>query len=385
MGVCPLRRLSVFFLSVALSSCGGGSALKKNESADRSDAAYRQEPIRLEPFHLRALNTDSFSEKEPNVQIDAYDAPDLFRRASAAYQSKEYEHAQKLYRRLADEFPFSEYASAALYNLGLSHEQLREYAPARDAYARMVDSYPDSEDVTDALFRLLGCMEALDLQEDAVRIADRLLFERSDLTAFERVECLARKGAALVSLGRDEAARQSLEEAVYRFKSQKDISTQASPYFAAMARFKLGEILEKQMHEALLPEDENLLRSALEEKCKLLLDAQREYTDSIRFGDAHWAAASAYRIGRLYQTLWEDMMHAPALPDLNSEEQEIYRQVLKERIQILLEKALLQWDRVIKMAERLDFKNEWVEQARRDVVEIRKLTKERDDAPDTIP
>jgi tetratricopeptide (TPR) repeat protein len=384
---CLPRLLSVVFLFSGLISCGARPAAPQSDSAHGRDAAHRQEPVRLEPFHLHVLRTEDSEGKESAEKIEAYDAGELFRRASVAYQSRQYEPARKLYRRVADEFPLSEYAPAALYNLGLSHEQLREYASARDAYAHLIDNYPDSKDVTDALFRLLGCMEALDLHKDAVRIADELLFERSELTGLERVECLARKGAALVKLGEDETARQSLEEAVYRFKSQKDVSPQMSPYFAAMARFKLGEILEKKMHAAPLPADESLLRPALEEKCELLLAAQREYTESIRFGEAHWAAAAAYRTGELYRTLWEDMLHAPAPTDMNPEEQEIYRQLIKERIQILLEKALRQWGRVIKMAERLDFNNEWVEQARQDIVEIRALTVRDNDAAllDALP
>lgn len=346
----------------------------KNENEAKKIKPFLQEPLRLSPFHVRSITTGEEARKqEENPTVEIYDAAELFRRASAIYRLGKFEEARFLYQRVADEFPLSVYAAPSLYNAGLSFEHLGEYANARDAYEMLVSEYPTAKDVSDALFRMMGCAEALETWAETVAIAERLLTLQKDLTALERVECLARKGAALVEMDEDALATQTLREAVYRFQRKNEIPPQASVYYAAMARFKLGEILEKKMQRTALPPDEEVLKSALETKCGLLLDAQMEYTDAIRMGHPHWAAAAAYRIGWLYRVLWSDMTEAPPPADLNNEEREIYLQVLKGKIQVLLKKALEQWERVVKMAKRLNFSNEWVAQAQKDIEEIRVL------------
>ncbi|MCP4196850.1 MAG: hypothetical protein GY762_06825 [Proteobacteria bacterium] len=125
------------------------------------------------------------------------------------------------------------------------------------------------------------------------------------------------------------------------------------------------------MSEATLPADEALLGPALERKCQLLLDGQNEYTKTIRIAHPYWAAAAAYRIGNLYHILWEDMVSAPVPRDLNEEEQAIYSDLLKDRIQVLLTKATRQWKRTLKMARRLNLSNDWIEQTSRELEVVR--------------
>ena len=333
---------------------------------------YLQEPVRLAPFHVRPTVGAGQKEGGASEAVEIYDAAALFSRASKEYRHGRYAAAAEIYLQTAREFPISSYASAALYNGALAFERVGRFDRAAYTYKLLMEAYPRSEDVTDALFRLLGCQEALEEWEAAVRTANELLFERSDLTDAERVECLARKGAAAWAAGDREEAEAALKEAVYRFTAHKEPAAGSALYYAAMARFKMGEILEEQMRSVFLPAEENALKDALEEKCQRLLDAQTEYTDAIRLGEAHWAAASAYRIGKLYRNLWEDMVAAPPPSDLGEEEREIYVEVLKERIQVLLEKAVRQWERVVKMGKRLELDDEWVETAEAEIREVRR-------------
>jgi tetratricopeptide (TPR) repeat protein len=323
------------------------------------------EVVRLDPVRVTATKDGE------RVVLDAYDAKELFVRASAALRGKRYEEATRLYAALVAEFPESELVPLALYNQGLCFDALGRFQDAATAYSAVVGRFPDSEDVEDALFRLAGSYEALESWDDAAKALDALL-ARPDLGGIERVEVLARKGAALIRIGRPSDARLALEEAARLFRQGRGITPSDSVYFYSMAQFKLGEIVHDEMRAIALPAGEAELAARLEEKAKLLLEAQRLYTKVIRIGHAHWAAAAAYRIGALYHHLWKDMLAAPAPPELTDEERGIYFEVLHEKIRVLLQKAVLQWERTLKLARRLGLDNEWIDSTTRDLDEIRR-------------
>jgi hypothetical protein len=140
-----------------------------------------------------------------------------------------------------------------------------------------------------------------------------------------------------------------------------------------------------EMRAVELPPDDAILGARLERKAELLLEAQRLYTNVIRIGDPHWAAAAAYRIGALYHHLWKDILAAPPPGDLDEEAREIYLKILRDRIRVLLEKAVLQWERTLKLGRRLRLDNEWVDSTTRDLEELRReLAIERREEVDTV-
>jgi tetratricopeptide (TPR) repeat protein len=322
--------------------------------------------IRLDPIHVAASGDGE------RLIVDSYDARELFVRASAAFRAESFGDAAKLYARLLAEFPGSELVEPALYNQGLCYDALRRFQDAATAYSALVERFPESEDLEDALFRLAGSYEALESFDDAVEALQALL-ARPELGGIERVEALARKGSALIQVGRPRDARVALEEATRLYRQGRGVSPSDSVFYYSMAQFKLGEIVHDEMRAVELPADEARLAGKLEAKARLLLEAQRLYTKVIRIGHAHWAAAAAYRIGALYHHLWKDILAAPPPPELNAEERGIYFEILHDRTRVLLRKAVVQWERTLKLARRLGLDNEWIDSTTRDLEEIRKV------------
>ncbi|MCK9459883.1 MAG: tetratricopeptide repeat protein [Proteobacteria bacterium] len=349
--------------------------------AGPSACGAHREVTRLDPVHVTAARDGE------RVTVDAYDARELFVRASAALRAESYEEATRLYAALLAEFPESELVAPALYNQGLCYDALGRFRDAATSYGALVERFPGSEDAADALFRLAGSYEALEAWDDAVGALD-LLVARQELSGIERVEALARRGSALIQVGRAGDARISLEEAVRLYRQGRGVSPSDSVFHYSMAQFKLGEIVHNEMRAIELPEDEALLEARLEAKAKLLLEAQRLYTKVIRIGHPHWAAAAAYRIGALYHHLWKDILDAPPPPGLDAEAQGIYFDILHERTRVLLKKAVVQWERTLKLARRLGLDNEWIDSTTRDLAEIRRELEieesaaEKDDDPE---
>jgi tetratricopeptide (TPR) repeat protein len=321
--------------------------------------------LKADPIHLRATR-----DKE-RLAIEAYDATGLFNQAAKKLRQGQCDQAIEMYRQLVDEFPTSRFAAPSLYNSGLCGEQLKQFHAAAGDYLNLIRTYPDARDITDALFRLGGTYEQLEAWEDARETFDILLAQRTDLEGIERIEAMVRKGASLMQLSRRREAKLILEEAALIFRAGRDIPPSTSTYYLGMAQFKIGEIVQFDMSEAPLPADETLIQAALEHKCQLLLDAQQAYTKAIKVAHPHWAAAAAYRIGNLYHRLWDDMVTAPAPTDLNNEERDVYAEVLKNRIHVLLTKAVRQWERTLKMARRLNLSNDWITQTEAELVEVR--------------
>jgi tetratricopeptide (TPR) repeat protein len=369
-----IAHVALVSLSLLVSHCKktppANSPVSESAASGGRNGNTLEEPVRLEPFHVRARPD---KRGEMRLAVDAYDAGELFERADSAFTQKRLKQAVALYGQIRQEFPDSVFVPPALYNSGLAKEALGDSQGAIADYSALLENHPDYRDLKDALFRIAGAYEAIEAWGKAADTFSTILNEQDDLEGIERVEALVRKGAALIHLKKDEQAEESLELAVSLFRNRTGISPSESTYFHGMAQFKLGEIAETKMQQVALPADESELKPALEKKCGLLLDAQTEFTRAIRIAHPHWAAAAAYRIGRLYRVLWEQMLSAPVPEDLDGEEREIYTELLKERIRVLLKKAVRQWERVLKMASRLGLNNEWVERTRRDLDEVRRL------------
>lgn len=345
--------------------CGARPAARR--SAGSEDEETAREPLKVPPIHVRATGAGEM------LSIEAYDAAGLFEAAAKNLRKGECKEAVAMYRRLVAEFPESQLASASLYNSGLCNEQLEKYEQAAEDYIVLVERYAKSRDVTDALFRLASVYEKMGDWSRVASVLRNLLENRTDLDGIEKIEAMVRLGSSLIELDRLDEAKLPLDQAVFLFRTGTGVSPSTSTFYYGMARFKLGEILGMRMRQVALPADESRLELDLEKKCRLLLDAQNEYTQTIKIAHPHWAAAAAYRIGNLYRTLWDDMVAAPVPEDLTDEQKEIYAKVLKDRISVLLTKAIVQWERTLKMARRLSLNNEWIDKTTSELEEIRQI------------
>jgi TolA-binding protein len=102
----------------------------------------------MEPVQIRA------TQKDGQLQVDAFDAQELFDRASTAYREKRLEDAAKNYQTLLESFATSPQARAAHYNLGLVFQDKGEWALAAAQFRKYISAYPDSADAKDAHFQL---------------------------------------------------------------------------------------------------------------------------------------------------------------------------------------------------------------------------------------
>lgn len=311
--------------------------------------------------------------EDGSIVIEAYDARGLFDQATASLTKGDCPGAVLAYERLAAEFEDSSYLPSALFNRGLCLEQLGRPMEAAASYEQLLQLKPGRKDTVDALFRVASTYSTAGELSAALGAMNRLLSLDPPIEGVDRVEALARKGELQVQSGSMEDAEVTLKDAMLLHKSGRGVPAGGSTFYLAMAQFYIGEIRRVQMRSIAIPPDESAAQVELEAKCRKLLDAQDEFSRTIRIAHPHWAAAAAYRIGALYRELWDDLGAAPVPDDLDDEQAEIYREVLMDKIRVLLEKAVVQWERTLKMARRLDLAGEWVERTSKDLNDIRAI------------
>jgi tetratricopeptide (TPR) repeat protein len=354
-------------LALALAACGG---------APTRPTTLPRRVVELEETRIVAR-----TRADGELELDAYDASQLFQRAYALGTEDRCAEAVPLYDRLVREFPGSRHLSAALYNAGLCLERQRDLAGAVDRWAMLLQRVPHSSDAKHARLKMTEALVTLERWQPALESAEALL-ERDDLRSDERLEAMARRAQALLGLHRLADAERAARDALTYYRARQ--GEIADEYFAAAANFVLAETIRSRSEALALPDaDVGRQREVLDRRAQLLLDAQRAYFDTIRLTDARWAAAAGYRIGSMYETLYRALIQAPVPPpprELSPEAMELYRREyrrqLADRVRPLVRHAIRYWELTLLMVERTRVEAaaaEWVERTRSDLERARRL------------
>lgn len=365
--VPPSRRLAyalaVLIVSVGAVGCAGRSPEPKSP----------RDVVHMEAMKITAQRTE-----DGRYVFESYDAEGLFSEATERLNRGACKDAVTGYRRLVREFPESTYASPALYNAGLCLERLEQPADAAATFEELALRMPGSPDVQDAHFQLAKLYVQLERWDDAVAATDWLL-ARDGLSGDERIEAMARRGQALLGAGKLTPAEDQAKEALSYWRRGSSGGLIHDNTFAAMANFVLAESLRKQAAAIEIPPGGvETQRPILERRAQLILDAQREYFNTIGYKDAGWAAASGYRIGEMYDSFWQAIMRAPVPPpkrdvpeSLMPVYREEYRKELARLIEPLTRHAIRYWELTLMMVERTGVDTEWTDKIRADLEQAR--------------
>ncbi|HMI93424.1 MAG TPA: tetratricopeptide repeat protein, partial [Polyangiales bacterium] len=279
---------------------------------------------------------------QEGYEFEAYDAADLFKRATELLNQKKCREAVELYDRVSKEFPDGGYASAALYNAGLCLQALGEFGLSADRYGALRERYPESPDRRDASFQLAEVLVQLSRWPQTLAVADELL-ALGDLSSDERLEAMARRAQALLGAERFDEAERYARGALSFYRTRPSEDAIKDDFFAAACNYVLAETFRQREQGMSFPEGLEPQKQVLLRRAELLLEAQREYFNTISLNNVdnyHWAAASGYRIGGMYDELWQAIMHAPVPKHLPPEGHAIYHDELASLIKPLIRHAI---------------------------------------------
>lgn len=337
-----------FVLVVMLGACASSKPLAPEPAPDR---------IALDGAVIR-------SEPDPLTQLEAYDSDQLFHLAREAERNGKKDDARALYERLIQEFPESQQVPPARFNLGLLFEGQKAFADAAAQY-RLIAGLPIPEEETarrtflDAHYRLAVAHVELAQHWEAVAVFDKVL-ELDWLDAFDRLEALVGKGLCMRKADDVTGAEATLSAALRLYQDLQSEGPFVDNGLAAEAAFALGEIAYERYVTVELVFPIELLRTRLEEKCEHLLSAQHRFLRAIRLGDTHTVAAAGFRIGSLYESLYDAIVGLETPSELTEEEGEVYRDEVRMKVGVLVKKAIMVYERTLAVGRSAPTAQAWV-------------------------
>jgi TolA-binding protein len=324
----------------------------------------------MDPIKIQAV-------KGPDgVHIESFDAGELFDAGGAALSDKRYDDAIAAYDRLLKEFADSRYTRAALYNVGLAYQGKKDWPGAVARFKVLSDHYGETADAKDAQFQLGATYAEMENWPTSAEVF-ALILQRKDLNPDDKIEALGRRGFAQFKLRDLDTAERTFKSAVAYFEQIALQERLQTDFYLGLCKYHLGEIPHERFRAAPLRLPEKQMRIDMDEKARLLLFAQRMYTEAIKMGNPQWASASGYQVASLYEEFYDAFMHAPVPPELlgagNDEKREIYFEELRKNVRILLEKSLRWNEQNLLMMERLGVQNEWRDKTKLAYAKVQRL------------
>ena len=344
------------------------AALLAGCAATRSDtrATGRAETLVFDPMVVAAGGKEE-------IDLAPLNDEELFALGTSAFAAGDNEKAARCFSRLADVFSESKHRAEALYNAGLAYERLSRFEEALLRFQPLADPARGHGDALDASFRVAECLYHLSHFEKAVAILT-VIAARGDVKPQEKLEAKVHRGICLIEGGDLEGGERALRDAVGYWTENKE-TERLDGYFPAQAQYYLGEIYRIHFERAELDPDkgEAQLGKDLEYKCELLLSSQGHYLRAVRVGDGEWATASGYRIGALYEQLYDAMLSAKVPSGFDPEQAQVYREELRKKIRVLVSKAMTIHERTLEAAERIGAQNPYVQRTRQSLDRLKQL------------
>lgn len=283
------------------------------------------------------------------------EASEVFQHAYYDFQARRYDDAAANYQVIIDHFPDSRFYLAALYNGGLAYEEIDQWEQAARAYRTIVEEFADADEALNARFRLAGALHELGRYDEVDELLRAVLLN-DELRHFDRSEAHVRRGKALLAKG-------DWSDAEVSFRTVLDTNNSANinindrlssdHRFIVLAHFGVGQANHGRMNEIplILPPDK--MRVDLEQKADYLLAAQGAYIRALREHHPHWSVAAGYKIGRLYQDFYLDIFAAEVPDDLTEAELAYYFEELRNKIEVLVDRALHVYERNLSFSRRV--------------------------------
>ncbi len=348
-------RVAVVTVAVLLASgCAMMPWVDDDPEAQQDDQVTEME---VDPVLIRA------DDDGESIQISAEEA---FEKAYYAFQARRYEEAAKYYGLIIEYFQDSRFYLPALYNGGLSFEELDQWEDAADAFRTIVDDFPDSEEALNAEFRLGSALHELgEYEEVGERLTELLL--RDELEPFDRMEAHVRRGNALLELEEWSDAENSFRAVVEINEEKPEVDRLDDDHrFLVMSHFGRGQANHGRMNEIPLKLPPERMADDLEEMADYHLSAQAAYIQALRQYHPYWSVAAGYKAGRLYEDLYVTIFTAEIPDDLTEEELAYYFEALRDKLEVLMERAMSIYERNLALSRRIsggvDATDEWIDE-----------------------
>jgi tetratricopeptide (TPR) repeat protein len=326
--------------------------------------------IQLPPVEIRS--------SPQQLALSDMDDATLFAAGSRAMAGGDNAKALLHFERLADFFPASTHRSTSLYNAGILLMKMRDWAGAVGRFTEAAKAYgPTTQEGLEARFRVADAYYFLGEVDASLSVLEQISLT-VEAPPLKHAEANTKRAVCLLNVGRLDEAERILREVLDDTKDLGDAVRDG--YLPSQAQFYLAEIYRQHFLEAKLDpagSTQEQLLNDLEFKAQMLLSAQGHFLRCIRMGHAEWATASGFRIGELYQKLYDQMVDAPLPKDLDEDQRPVYLEELRNRVRVLVTKAVSIYEKTLATATRVGATNPFIAQTRDQLDRMKKLLEEK--------
>ncbi|HEY5947930.1 MAG TPA: tetratricopeptide repeat protein [Kofleriaceae bacterium] len=302
-------------------------------------------------------------------QMDHVATGDLFKQANEAAKGGETERAIQIYRRLVTEFPESQYAPVALFNIAAIYDGRADLDATIATLRELVKAYPSARESIDGHLYIAALQTDHDKFADALVTLDQIL-PRPNLTYSDRIEVFARKGYVLIELHRFEDAETALAGAVAEWRKVTHLD---DPYYIAMAHYYRGELAHRKFTEAPARLPDDVLIADLDKKRVLAVEAYDRWKEALGFKQAYWATASGYQMSQIFVELWEAHVKAPYPKRIDAATRQQYIIEVHDRVREHLTKALEGHRMNVELAKAYGVDTVWSKASAKKAAEVMEL------------
>ena len=302
------------------------------------------------------------------VALGQMDDATLFDAGTRAFQAGDFDKAAQHFDRLWQSFPESAQLLPALWNAALSQERLARYSES----LQRLQKYLGYKDEPEAQFHAAYAEYQLH-RLDAAASRLHALEQRPDLKPSFKAQALLQEGVCKIEGGARPGGELLIRAALEAYEK---LDERIDPALPAQAEFWLGEASRGAFKEAAIDPsamDDQQLQTALEQKSQFLLAAQEHYLKAIRKGDGEWATAAGFRIGELYESFHDELVHAPPPRALTDRQRALYQQELHKKVRTLVEKAIRIYEQTLTQAQESGASNAYRQKTQDALDRLRKL------------
>ena len=298
---------------------------------------------------------------------------ELWAGGTSAFAAGDFARAARYFDRLVDFHPKSPHRREAFYQAGMAHERLEEWGEAEMRFSEIADAQKGTGDALEAALRVAETQYHQERYSEAARIL-ALIAGRADLPVGKRLEAQVQQGVCELESGQPDKAEATMRQVTTTYEGLAD-KDEVNNYFPAQAHFFIGEIYRLKYADVKLDpaRGSDALANALNDKAELLLSAQGHYLRAMRVGNGHWATAAGAQIGALYEDLYENLVNAPAPAELDAEQAQVYREELRKKVRVLVNKSITAYEATLEAAERVGAQNAFVERTRKSLEKMKAL------------
>lgn len=324
--------------------------------------------VEMDPLHFTVVDGRG------GKAVEALDPEALFMEGNKAFEAQDFELAARKYGVIVDHYPGTRWFVVASFNAGLALERAGRHAEAIPRFLSHIEAVSGSKDAQDALFRVAACHEALGQWEKLHGVGEELLKPHyKDIGPGDRLAAHAVRGRGAEGRGELALAERDYRKALELYqKNLEQRGLDKSP-FVSLAQYRIGEIYRELFGSIRFKLPLERMARDLEDKSNFFLMAQSAYLRALRLQHPEWATMAGFRLGALYETMYEDMMGAEVPDDLTREEVDVYYEALRDKVRPLLVRAIDIYERNIRLGQRMGKRDGWVAKTEASLARLREV------------